>query len=246
MCYEALYKQNIECDILSVDKPQMQDFSRYDVLVVPSLYVATDELLKKISDFVKNGGEVVMLYKSGYCDQDDDVRPVLAPGPLAKACGFTYQEYSSINKMNLKENGIGANDNSVSTWMEFLQPTTAQPLAYVDHKFFGKWPCITENSYGKGHLIYIGTVPSQELLQKLVARAVSRKGIDTSVHFPMILRSGVNDKGKKIHYVFNYSYETKRVAYPFADSKSLLDNQLLKKGAMINIEPWGVVIGEEK
>lgn len=187
MCYEALYKQNIECDILSVDKPQMQDFSRYDVLVVPSLYVATDELLKKISDFVKNGGEVVMLYKSGYCDQDDDVRPVLAPGPLAKACGFTYQEYSSINKMNLKENGIGANDNSVSTWMEFLQPTTAQPLAYVDHKFFGKWPCITENSYGKGHLIYIGTVPSQELLQKLVARAVSRKGIDTSVHFPMIL-----------------------------------------------------------
>ena len=62
----------------------------------------------------------------------------------------------------------------------------------------------------------------------------------------MILRSGVNDKEKKIHYVFNYSYETKRVAYPFADSKSLLDNQLLKKGAMINIEPWGVVIGEEK
>ena len=245
MCYEALYKQNIECDILSVDKPQMQDFSHYDVLVVPSLYVASDELLKKISDFVKNGGEVVMLYKSGYCDQDDDVRPVLAPGPLAQACGFTYQEYSSINKLNLKKNDIGANENSVSTWMEFLQPTTAQPLAYVDHKFFGKWPCITENSYGKGHLIYIGTVPSQELLQKLVARAVNRKGIDTSVHFPVILRSGVNGKGKKVHYVFNYSYETKQVAYPFADSKSLLDNQLLKKGAMFNIEPWGVVIGEE-
>ena len=129
MCYEALYKQNIECDILAVDRPQMQDFSRYDVLVVPSLYVATDETLRKISDFVKNGGEVVMLYKSGYCDQDDDVRPVLAPGPLAKACGFTYQEFSSINKLYLKANEIGAGDNSVSTWMEFLQPTTARPLA---------------------------------------------------------------------------------------------------------------------
>ena len=149
MVYEALYKQNIECDILACDK--MQDFSQYDILVIPSLYVATDILLNKISDFVKNGGEVVMLYKSGYCDQDDDVRPVLAPGPLSEACGFTYQEFSSINRLKLKANEIGSSDNTVSTWMEFLCPTTAKPLAYVDHPFFGKWPCRTGYTF---HLSY--------------------------------------------------------------------------------------------
>ena len=249
MMYEALYRQNIECDILPVDKPQMQDFSGYDLLIVPSLYVATDELLQKISDFVKQGGEVVMLYKSGYTDYDNAVRPVLAPGPLADACGFTYQEYSSINKLPLQANSIGAEDNTVSTWMEFLQLTTAQPLATVDHQFFGKWPCITENSYGKGHLIYIGTVPSKEILQKLIARAADRKGIATTerqYQFPVILRSGTNTKGKKLHYVFNYSYEPKTIAYPYADSRSLLDEQTLKKGQPISIEPWGVVIGEER
>ncbi|MDD7722909.1 MAG: beta-galactosidase, partial [bacterium] len=177
--YEALYKQNIECDILSVDKPEMQDFSAYDLLVVPSLYVATDELLQKISDFVKQGGEVVMLYKSGYTDYDNAVRPCLAPGPLADACGFTYQEYSSINPLPLRANDLGATDNQVSTWMEFLQLKGAQPLAYVDHPFFGQWPCITEHAYGKGHLTYIGTVPSTELLEKLIARAADRKQIAT-------------------------------------------------------------------
>lgn len=131
MVYEALYRQNIECDILSVDK--VNDFSGYDMLVVPPLYVATDETLQRISDFVEQGGEVVMLYKSGYCNEDDAVRPVLAPGPLAAACGFTYQEFSSIRRLNLRPNDIGAADNTVGTWMEFLCPTTAKPLAYADH-----------------------------------------------------------------------------------------------------------------
>ena len=248
LLYDALYRQNIECDILPVDKPEMQDFSKYDMLVVPSLYVATDELLQKISDFVKNGGEVVMLFKSGYTDFDNAVRPVLAPGPLAEACGFTYQEYSSIQQLPLRPNDLGANDNTVSTWMEFLQLTTAQPLATIEHPFFGRWPCITENTYGKGHLIYIGTLPSTELLQKLIARAADRKQIlpaERQNQFPIILRSGFNDYGKKIHYIFNYSYEPKTITYPFSDSRSLLDKQSLKANSTITIEPWGVVIGEE-
>ncbi len=248
MMYDVLYRQNIECDILPVDNPTMQDFSKYDMLVVPSLYVATDELLQKISDFVREGGEVVMLYKSGYTDYDNAVRPMLAPGPLAEACGFTYQEYSSINRLPLRANDLGAADNTVSTWMEFLQLTTAKPLATVDHKFFGQWPCITENAYGKGHLIYIGTLPSTELLQRLLARAADRKQILTAERqhtFPIILRSGFNDYGKKVHYIFNYSYEPKTIAYPFAASRSLLDSQQLKPNSMVTIEPWGVIIGEE-
>ena len=249
LLYDALYRQNIECDILPVDNPSMQDFSKYDMLVIPSLYVATDELLQKISDFVKNGGEVVMLFKSGYTDYDNAVRPMLAPGPLAEACGFTYQEYSSIKQLPLRPNELGAADNTVSTWMEFLQLTTAQPLATVEHPFFGKWPCIVENAYGNGHVIYIGTLPSTELLQKLLARAADRKQILTAERqsrFPIIFRSGFNDYGKKIHYIFNYSHEPKTITYPFSDSRSLLDDQSLKANSTITIEPWGVVIGEEK
>lgn len=246
MVYEALYRQNIECDILSVDK--VNDFSGYDMLVVPPLYVATDETLRRISDFVEQGGEVVMLYKSGYCNEDDAVRPVLAPGPLAAACGFTYQEFSSIRRLNLRPNDIGAADNTVGTWMEFLCPTTAKPLAYADHEFFGKWPCVTENSFGKGHLTYIGAVPSQELLQKLIARAADRKGIATAerkLRFPIVLRSGTNGDGRGVHYMFNFSAGEQTVAWPFADSESQLDGQKLSRGASVKVGPWGVVVGIE-
>ena len=248
--YTALYRQNIECDVLHVDHEQMQDFSNYDMLVIPPLYVATDALLQKISDFVKRGGEVVMMLKSGYTDYDNVVRPVRAPGPLAEACGFTYQEYSSLkDNTPLKANDLDVKNNKANKWMEFLQPTTAQPLCYVDHRFFSQWPCITDNAYGKGHLVYIGTVPSDELLYKLVRRSAERAGVaqkELAYRFPVILRSGINQRGKNIHYLFNFSDEAKTVSYPYADSHSLLDEQKLREGSEVTIEPWGVIIGEEK
>lgn len=242
--YEALYKQNIECDILPVDNDQYTDFDKYDMLVIPPLYVASDKLLKKISDFVYKGGEVVMMYKSGYTDTDNCVRPTLAPGLLKDVCGFTYQEFSSLpHDMNLKECS-----GKASIWMEFLQPTTAKTLATISHPFFGKWPCITENCYGKGHLIYIGTVPSADLLQSLIARAADRKGIsptERNYKFPIIIRSAKKVNGDKLHFLFNYSDSTATVVYPFADSKSLLDSQKLSQGAKIKIKPWDLVIGKE-
>lgn len=247
--YSALYKQNIECDVLSVDKPEMQDFSKYDMLVIPPLYVASDALLKKINRFVKNGGEVVMFLKSGYTDTDNVVRTVTAPGPLTDACGFTYQEYSTINKLNLKPNELNAKNNTVDQWMEFLQLTTAKPLATVEHPFFGKWPCITENNYGKGHLVYIGTVPSEELLYNIISRSANRKSIakiERKYKFPIILRSGTNEDSEQIHYLFNYSNESKTISYPYATSHSLLDKQKLNQGSNVTIGPWEVIIGIEK
>ena len=241
-----LYKNNIPCDIIPVDS--MQDFSGYEVLIVPPLYVASDELLAKISDFVKNGGEVVMMYKSGYTDTDNAVRPMLAPGPLAEACGFTYQEYSSISTLPLKSDVMDVKGNSASVWMEFLQTSTAKPLAFVDHSFFGQWPCITENAYGKGHLIYTATLPDDDMLTKLIFRAIDRKGIaveERSQTFPIIFRSGTNDDGNTLRYVFNYTDETKVIDYPFKGGRSLLDGAKLKKHSQVSIEPWGVLIVEE-
>lgn len=246
--YSALYKQNIECDILSVDKPEMQDFSKYDMLVIPPLYVASDILLKKISDFVRDGGEVVMFLKSGYTNTYNVVRTTIAPGILAEACGFTYQEYSTIKKIRVKSNDPDMNNGMVDQWMEFLQLTTAKPLATVEHHFLGKWPCITDNKYGKGHLVYVGTVPSEELLRHLVFRSATRKGIadkEIKYSFPIILRSGTNAKSEHVHYIFNYSNESKTITYPYNNSRSLLDSQQLYKDSNITIEPWGVVIGIE-
>ena len=64
----------------------------------PALYIADDALLQKISDYVKNGGHVVMTFKSGFANENSAVRWVRAPGPLREAAGFSYQEFSNLEK----------------------------------------------------------------------------------------------------------------------------------------------------
>jgi beta-galactosidase len=244
MTHSALYNQNIETDIVPCDT--WTDFRNYKMLVIPPLYVADKSLLEKIDQFVQNGGYVVMLFKSGYCNEHSAVRAELAPGPLRKACGFYYQEYANIPSMGLKDNAFGLNGNHISEWYEFLIPETAKPLAYADHPFYGKWPVITENSYGKGKLIYIGAYPSQQLLEKIILQTAKEAGltsIENDYHFPIIIRSGKNQSGKNIHYIFNFSGENKTVKNPYPSGKELISAK--KPGVEITLNAWDMAIIEE-
>lgn len=243
LAHRALYSQNIETDIVPCDKDV--DFSRYSLLVVPPLYVAADSLLEAIDRFVRDGGRVVMMLKSGYCNEHSAVRPTVAPGPLRDACGFSYQEYSSIPDMKLRDNAFGLGDsNSIGTWYEFLVPETARALAYADHPFFGRWPAVTENSYGKGKLYYIGTYPSQALMDRIVRMAATDGGLidEDEYRFPVVFRSGTNDSGKTIRYVFNYSGEPVTVAYRHGDARELLSGKKVSRGDELTVGPWDVSI----
>lgn len=246
LVHKSLYFQNIETDIIPCDK--ITDFSGYDLLVIPPLYVATDKLLEAIDRFVYEGGYVVMMHKSGYCNEHSAVRATCAPGPLRKACGFYYQEYSTINNLKLKDDPfLLGKENCVSDWYEFLIPETATPLAYADHPFFGKWPVVTENKYGKGKLVYIGTYPSQGLLDKLVKQVAVEAGVISSDEytFPVIVRSGINSAGKQLHYVFNYSDRPCQFASKYVSALELLTGKRVKQGDKMAIEAWGVAILQE-
>ncbi len=138
--HRSLYDANVGTDFVF---PETDDFSQYKLLIVPALYVADDALLKKISDYVHGGGHVLMTFKSGFANENSAVRWERAPGPLHEATGFTYQEFSNLeHPLALKSDPmhVGAEENKVNTWAEFLQLTTAKPLATYDHPFFGRWP----------------------------------------------------------------------------------------------------------
>ena len=119
-------------------------------------------------------------------------------------------------------------------------------MAYAEHPFFGKWPVVTENKYGKGKLTYIGAYPSQELLNAIVRKAAIHAGIISSESdvFPIIQRSGINKAGKAIRYFFNYSSESKEITHNYPTSKELISGKTVKEGDHVALPPWGVLIME--
>jgi beta-galactosidase len=245
--HKSLYALNVGSDFVF---PTTQDFSAYKVLIVPALYISDDALLQRISDYVKNGGHVVMTFKSGFANENSAVRWVRAPGPLREAAGFSYQEFSNLaHPIALKGDPfhVGA-ANQASNWAEFLMPEHAQPVAFYDHPFFGKWPAITENHYGPGTLLYEGTYLS-DALQTAVLRSVLDKtgltGADQQVPPAVHVQHGVNRMGRRLHYYFNYSAAPVDVSYSYASGSSLLDGKSVSAGQQLTLSPWDVAIVEE-
>ncbi|MDZ7637798.1 MAG: beta-galactosidase trimerization domain-containing protein [Bryobacterales bacterium] len=174
--HRALFNLNVGTDFVF---PETEDLSRYKVILVPPLYVASDTLLQRLSDFVRNGGHLVMSFKSGFTDENDTVRHTRMPGPLREAAGFSYQEFSTIKgRVPFKRNSYATNPqaNAASVWAEMLIPEGAKTLVSYDHPFFGQYPAITRNAFGKGTLTYEGTVLSDELQRSLLAEELALHG----------------------------------------------------------------------
>jgi beta-galactosidase len=245
--HKAMYDLNVGVDFVF---PEDTDFSQYKVLIVPALYISDDALLRRISDYVKNGGHVVMTFKSGFTNENSAVRWVRAPGPLREATGISYQEFSNLeHPLALKGDPFEAGqDNKVMYWTEFLMPEHAKALAYYDHPFFGRWPAITENQYGSGTLLYEGTYLSDELQKKILLRVLGANGLtgpDQQLPAAVHVQHGVNRFGKVLYYYFNYSGQEVSFAYPHSDGKSLLTGDNMSHSQLITLKPWDLVIVEQ-
>ena len=246
--YGALYKLNVGVDFVF---PDSTNFSEYKMIVVPPLYISSDDLLNRLSEYVRQGGDVVMAFKSGFCNEYSTVRWTMAPGPLRKAAGFRYQEFTSLRQpIELKGDPFHAGaQNKVSDWAEMLIPETAQGLAYYDLPFLEKYPAITRNQYGAGTLTYEGTVLSAQLQQKVLLDALKLTGLDgpdQQLPPPVRVKHGVNRTGKKLHYYMNYSPDAQKFVYPYGTGRDLLAQTPVAHAQTVALQPWDVAIIEEK
>ncbi len=246
--HRALYDLNVGADFVF---PEDLNFDDYKVLIVPALYIANDALLQRISDFVRNGGHVLMTFKSGFCNENSAVRWTRMPGPLREAAGFSYQEFSSIDHpLRLKGDPLQAGaKNEVKYWAEFLVPEHAKSLAYYDDTFFGRWPAITRNAFGRGTLTYEGTWLSDRLQRALLKQTleIAKIPLPNQALPPTVkVRSGTGNTGHELHYYFNYSRARVTVQYNYKTGKELTTDKQVGHGKPLLIPAWGVNIVEEK
>jgi beta-galactosidase len=246
--YGTLYRENVGVDFIF---PESTDLAKYKVIVVPALYVASDELLNRLVEYVRQGGNLLMTLKSGFSNEYDTVRWKMAPGPLREAAGFHYQEFSSLKQpLVLKGDPFHAgDDNKISEWAEMLIADSAQPLAFYDHPFFEKFPAITRNRFGKGTLTYEGTVLSDQLQEKVLLGILQRAGLtgpDQKLPAPVRVKHGVNREAKTIHYYFNYSSDPQTFNYSYGQGSNLLTQTPVNASQPVALKPWDLAIIEEK
>ncbi|MBI1941908.1 MAG: beta-galactosidase [Acidobacteria bacterium] len=246
--HRTLQRLNVGADFVF---PQSTNLADYSVIVVPPLYVASDDLLTRLVDFVKGGGHLVVSFKSGFCDEYSTVRWTRMPGPLREAAGFSYQEFSTLRRpLALKGDPFGVGDkNQVSVWAEMLMAESAKVLASYDHPFFGNYPAITRNEYGKGALTYEGTFLSDELQKRVlidVLKMARLTGPDQELPEAVTVKHALGNSGKNLHIYFNFSSDAQKIAYPYGDGTDLLADRSVRKGQTVTLQPWDLAIVEER
>lgn len=245
--HRALYRLRVGADFVF---PQQKDWSGYKVLLVPPLYIASDELLERLAAFVAGGGHAVVAFKSGFADEYSTVRWQRAPGPLRQVAGFSYQEFSTLAQpVPLKGDPFGAgSENRVSVWAEMILPETCETLAVYDHPFFSRYPAITRNRHGRGTLTYEGTYLSDALQERVILSVLELAGLtgpDQKLPPPVFVRHGVSRGGRPMHYYLNYSGRLQ--SFPLSHGgQEILTGKPVERGQVLQLAPWDLALIEEE
>lgn len=246
--YDALYKMNVGVDFID---PSSLNIEKYKLIIVPALYAAPDSLLQKLNAYVKNGGHIIYTFKSGFSNENVTVRNTIQPGIINEAAGVNYSQFVIPENVSLKDDPfqVGNDKNKIKYWMELLTPTTAKVLAKYDHPQWNNYAAVTQNSYGKGMVTYIGCMPGDSVMEKILEGSLKQAGLwneDQKIYFPLITKSGINNQGKTIRYFFNYSAQAKTFIYTQGkNGTDLLTSKKVAKNSEINLAPWGMLIIEE-
>jgi len=244
--YDALYELNVEIDILFPEDAEL--FGNYQMLVVPALYSASDELLEKLANYAKQGGNLVATFKTGFSDENMKVRTTVQPHP--QCFGVCYDSFTEPQNVSLQDDifALSEEERKVSVWMEFLRPAGAEILASYAHPQWKEYAAVTRQAWGKGTATYIGCFTSEAYTKALFVKLLNDAGIEMlagEASFPIVIKSGVNKLGKTIHYYFNYSGEERTQTYLHGDATELLSGTESLKGKKWTMPPWGFYIFEE-
>lgn len=244
---DACYELNVEYDVISDDA---RDFSSYQIVIAPALYSASDDLIEALKSYVADGGHLIASTRAFFSDMYLKIYPDAQPHGMTDCFGMTYDRFTKPIDVELKSvcPGLTLPEHTrVSQWMELLENKRAEVLCEYSHPEWGQIPAVTKKCYGKGEAVYLGCYFEKDALKAIFTYLFPEFGIEMpAVHFPVILRSGVNAEGKTIRYYLNFSGEEQTAELSHQSGIELLSGQGIKVNEPIKLSNWEVKIIEEK
>lgn len=215
--YQALFENHVNVDIISPE----DEFSNHKILIAPSWILIDEARAAKLTDFVKNGGTLVLTCLSAMRDLDNRNRPETIPSLLTGLCGIEVEEQQPLkfqDKVRFRDASGEAHEGAY--WFDLLSLHGAEPLATYDDRWFSGVPTVTRHKKGKGSVIYVGTVPDVPYLRSLLSGICAEARIFPNVTEPSspliesvkVFRSEIREN-EHLHLI-NFTNEEQSVNLP--------------------------------
>jgi beta-galactosidase len=201
--YDAFRRAGVSVDVAFPPS----DLSAYRIVVAPALSVSDQALVDKLHAYVKNGGTLILTFRSGVKDEHSVVTDQILPGPFADFAGVAIHEYDPQINEEQEIVGPGESRFPTRTWSDILDPATAKVLATYGKGYYAGKPAVTENQSGKGRVYRVGTESKSPFFyDRLISLAAKDSLVALNDKIPPGVEVAVRQKaGTKIIFVLNYT-----------------------------------------
>ena len=201
--YAPFMKKGITADIISQD----DDFSKYDLIIAPFLYMLKDGTDKKIEEYVENGGSFVATYLTGLVDKDDLCFLGGFPAnDLKKVFGIWSEETDALPEGIKNSVTYNGKEYDVEYVCDIIHANEAETLGKYEKDFYADYPAVTVNSYGKGKAYYVAFRNDGNFAEDFISQFDIRPDADIKLSPDVYMR-----KRGDLIFVMNFSDEERTV-----------------------------------
>jgi beta-galactosidase len=230
--YDALFKQNIQVDMIGVDEP----LDKYDIVIAPVLYMVKPGYAAKLEAFVERGGTFVTTFFSGIVDERDIVRTGGYPGELRRMLGIWAEEIDALfpdqrNRIVMtKPYGALEGEYECGLLCDLIHLEGAEAIAVYGDDFYAGMPVVTVNRFGAGQAWYVASSPDAAFLERFLGKLCADKYIRPLVkHAPEGVESSRRVKdGRGVLFLLNHNADTKEVELHEGRYRDLLSGETVE------------------
>lgn len=240
-CWDIFYYRNMDASILEISKSKLN----YKLLFIPGVAVMDVTSAKKIRDFVKNGGTVIMTTNSAIVDSAGQVFASTRPGLLSDVFGIrvaSFEETEAMNEISRKSykgkkiefTYKGKCIDTESSRFDLIELKGAEVIGSIT-SLDKDYPIMTSNKFGKGRAIYVGLPAKGEVLNPLMDELINELGIKKGPNVPSGVMARQIDKS---HYLYlNISGELKEIQMNGKSRSILFDKDYASNFTIAPYEP---------
>lgn len=240
-CFDLFFYRNMDVRVVEITQSQLN----YKLLFIPGVAVMDEITAKKIRDFIKNGGTVVMTSNSAIVDETGKVFASTRPGRLSDVFGIRigrYEETEALNEIPRKSfkgkkievNCKGKIFITESARFDIIETKSAEIIGKIT-SLDKDYPIITSNKYGKGKAIYVGLPAKGDVLNPLLDELINELRIKKGPEVPDGVMARQIDG---THFLYlNISGVPKRIALKGRSRSLLFDKEYLDGFTIEAFEP---------
>jgi beta-galactosidase len=210
--YRTFWERDIPVDVITKE----QDFSAYKLLIVPMLYLVSEETISRLKTFVANGGTLVMTYISGIVNEHDltylggwhkDLQEIFGMKPVETDTYYPNDK----NYVSYRNETYELKD-----YATVIDINTANVEGLYQEDFYANTPAVTSHQYEKGKSYYIGARLDDQFHRDFYDVLI--KDLSLESVFPIIHGKGVSvqvrqDQENDYIFVMNFTEEQQLVTF---------------------------------